>query len=148
MSIDYGLTLDYQLQAGWLEPFVHGLLQGTAVARRCKACNKITFPPIRVCDCHHDVGEWLNLSGKAHIVYRCDGADGSFALVQFEGADTKTVVRLEAMTDVDEVGYLHSAQTNGSTDNASAESDNRESFQSPPLPQLAIAPQRPGDSNE
>jgi len=46
------------------------------------------------------------LSGEARIVYRCDGTEGSFALVQFDGADTQTVVRLDAMADTDTAGYL------------------------------------------
>ena len=45
---------------------------------------------------------------EARIVYRCDGSEGSFALVQFDGADTQSVVRLEAMAEADVVGYLHS----------------------------------------
>jgi len=108
VTIEYSLSLDYQLQAGWLEPFVNGLQQGTAIARCCVACKKTSFPPIRVCECNHVKGEWVNLSGEARIVYRCDGSEGSFALVQFDGADTQSVVRLEAMAKADVVGYLHS----------------------------------------
>jgi len=106
VTIEYQLTLDYQLQEGWLEPFVGGLQQGIAVARCCSACKKISFPPIRVCECNHTDGEWVNLSGKARIVYRCDGTEGSFALVQFDGADTQTVVRLDNMSDATKDGYL------------------------------------------
>lgn len=106
MTIEYQLTLDYQLQAGWLEPFIRGLQQGIAVARRCHACEKISFPPLRVCNCHHTHGKWVNLSGGARIVYRCDGTEGSFALVQFDGADTQTVVRLDNMSDAEVIGYL------------------------------------------
>jgi len=138
MTIDYRLTLDYQLQTGWLEPFIHGLIQGNAVARRCSACKKITFPPIRVCACHHAQGDWVELSGKAEIAYRSEGADGSFALVQFEGADTKTVVRLKANA----VGYLQNSPASG----------NEVSMQRQELPELVLAPtpiQRSrGDGNE
>lgn len=106
MTIEYQLTLDYQLQAGWLEPFVRGLQKGMVIARRCNGCKKTSFPPIRVCICNHTNGEWINLSGEARIVYRCDGTEGSFALAQFDGADTQTVVRLDDMSDADLVGYL------------------------------------------
>lgn len=112
MTIEYQLTLDYQLQAGWLEPYVQGLQQGNAIARCCSACKKTSFPPIRVCECHHTTGEWINLSGAAQIVYRCDGSEGSFALAQFDGADTQTVVRLDAMPDTTVTGYLKQAPTN------------------------------------
>lgn len=116
MTINYNLSLDYQLQAGWLEPFVHGLQQGIAIARSCTACNKISFPPVRVCECSHTHGNWVNLSGKAHIQYRCTGTEGNFALVQFEGADTQTVVRLEDMTENDLAGQLMSPKAGHSTD--------------------------------
>lgn len=116
MTIEYQLTLDYQLQAGWLEPFVRGLQQGIAIARCCSACKKTSFPPIRVCECKNTNGEWENLSGKARIVYRCDGTEGSFALVQFAGADTQTVVRLDDMSDADVVGYLKASLVKNSID--------------------------------
>ena len=98
--------LDYQLQTGWLEPFIHGLLQGKAVARCCSACNKTSYPPIRVCECNHVNAEWVNLSGEAKIVFRCDGTEGSFALVQFDGADTQSVVRLDDIEESDTIAYL------------------------------------------
>ena len=112
MTINYQLTLDYQLQAGWLEPYVQGLQQGNAIARCCSACKKTSFPPIRVCACHHTTGDWINLSGEAHIVHRCEGSEGHFALVQFDGADTQTVVRLDAMENNAVTGYLQQAPAN------------------------------------
>ena len=154
MSIDYRLTLDYQLQTGWLEPFINGLLQGYAVARRCSACAKTTFPPIRVCACQHTEGDWVNLSGKAEITYRCEGADGNFALVQFEGADTQTVVRLNAMTDVDDIGYLQCASDPQLTSNTSPASGMAVSMQPQNIPELVLAqnpaavPHRLVDDNE
>jgi len=148
MSIDHRLTLDYELQAGWLEPFVQGLKKGSAIARRCSSCNKTTFPPIRVCDCDHVHGEWIRLSGKAQIVYRSEGVDGSFALVQFEGADTKTVVRLQAMTDSDAVGYLQSAINQTLASHTVADSEHEVPKHSTGLPQLVITRQRDRDDNE
>ncbi len=112
MTIEYQLTLDYQLQAGWLEPFVNGLQQGIAIARCCSACKKTSFPPIRVCECNHTVGEWVTLSGEARIAHRCDGTEGSFALAKFDGADTQTVVRLDTMADTDITGYLKQTPKN------------------------------------
>lgn len=111
MSVDYTLALNYQLQSGWLQPYVQGLLQGHATARCCIACNRTSFPPIRVCKCQHTEGTWTRLSGAARIVHRCDGTDGSFALVQFDGADTQTVVRLDAMPETDQLGYLRCPQS-------------------------------------
>jgi len=108
----YQLTLDYQLHPGWLEPYIRGLQQGAALGKSCSACKIISFPPIHVCECGHTNGEWVSLSGKAHIVNRCTGTEGDFALVQFDGADTKTVVRLENISDADFVGYLKLTQPN------------------------------------
>lgn len=112
MTIDHTLTLDYQLQPGWLSPFIEGLQKGIAVARCCNACSKTTFPPIRTCECNHVEGEWITLSGTADIVHRCDGSEGSFALVRFQGADTHTVVRLADMVESSQVGYLQASQSN------------------------------------
>src|SRR5690606_2644686 len=44
------------------------------------------------CDC--DRFAWTTLPGTADIAGRTDGPGGTFALVQFAGADTQTVVRL------------------------------------------------------
>jgi len=116
MSVEYSLTLDYQLQAGWLEPYVQGLLQGVAKGRCCTACKRTSFPPIRVCECQHIEGEWVTLSGVARIVYRCDGSEGSFAFVHFDGADTHTVVRLDGVLETDLHGILKSPQSSNSND--------------------------------
>jgi len=148
LSIDHRLTLDYELQAGWLQPFVNGLQSGSAIARRCSNCHKTTFPPTRVCDCEHVHGEWIHLSGKAHIVHRSEGADGSFALVQFEGADTKTVVRQLAMTDSDTVGYLQRTINLESDSHFFADSEHETSKPAIGLPQLIITRRCNGDDNE
>jgi len=111
MTIKHNLTLEYQLQTGWLEPFVQGLQQGVAMGRACTACKKTTFPPIRTCECGQADGEWVALSGLARIVHRCDGTEGSFALVQFEGANTESVVCLENMDASVSIGYLKASGT-------------------------------------
>lgn len=111
MISPYQLTLNYKLHPGWLEPYLRGLHQGIAVARCCSACKKVSFPPIRVCECQHTSGEWVSLSGEAHIVNRCTGTEGDYALVQFAGADTKTVVRLDNISNADDIGYLQVTQS-------------------------------------
>ena len=111
MTVAHSLTLDYQLQPGWLAPYVKGLQKGIAMARRCSACKKVSFPPVRVCDCRSSNGAWVYLSGEARLVYHCDGADGSFALVRFEGADTSTVVRLKSEIEIGQIGYLQASES-------------------------------------
>jgi len=93
--IDYRLVLDYRLAPGWLKPWVDGILEGSAVGRKCEDCDRVSFVPLRFCDCGCGAGDWVDLPGTATIVHRTEGSDGAFALVQFHGADTQTVVRLE-----------------------------------------------------
>ena len=42
--ITYHLSLDYDLKAGWLAPFVAGLTRGEAMARACTDCGRVSFP--------------------------------------------------------------------------------------------------------
>ena len=92
--ISFRQSLDYNLETGWLSPFVKGLQSGQAIARKCQFCSKVSFPPIRVCFCGEDAGDWITLQGPATVIWRTYGADGDFALVQFDGASTGSVVRL------------------------------------------------------
>ncbi len=92
--IRHQITLDYALNPGWLGPFVTGLLQGQAIARRCAACAATSFPPVRTCACGSDAGEWVTLPGTATITLRTTGQDGDFALVSFDGATTQSTVKL------------------------------------------------------
>lgn len=92
--IDKSLTLDYSLSPGWLAPWVDGVLEGKAVGRRCNACNNISFVPLRRCICGESSGGWTTLPGTATLIQTTSGADGTFGLVQFDDASTRTVVRL------------------------------------------------------
>lgn len=81
-----------------MKPFVDGLIDGKAVATKCTSCAHISYPPQRTCTCGEKQSDWIRLSGTAEIVFRTTGSDGDFGLVQFDGADTQTVVRLEAFS--------------------------------------------------
>jgi hypothetical protein len=98
--IDHVLTLNYRLQPGWMAQFTDALQRGQAMALRCTGCQKVSFPPVRTCDCGETRQDWTKLAGTADIQYRCDGLDGDFALVRFHGADTMSVVRLEGFEQV------------------------------------------------
>ena len=104
--IRHTLTLDYDLAPGWLQPFVAGLADGRAVARRCERCDRVSFMPLPVCDCGETRGNWIDLPGTATIDRRTEGADGAFGLVRFDGADTRTVARLEGFGSHDRRGTL------------------------------------------
>lgn len=89
------MVLDYTLSPGWMKPFVEGLFEGKTVGLKCTSCSHTSFPPQRTCTCGAMPNDWITLSGAAEIVFRTSGADGDFGLVQFDGADTQSVVRLE-----------------------------------------------------
>ena len=100
------LRLDYDLAAGWLQPFVAGLAGGVATARRCERCRRVSFVPLRVCDCGETQGAWIDLPGTATVELATEGADGHFGLVRFDGADTRTVVRLNGFGPDDRRGTI------------------------------------------
>jgi hypothetical protein len=93
--IKHSLTLNYQLNPGWLAPYIERLKEGILLAWQCASCSQTRVPSTRRCTCGSSDGCWITLSGTAHIVKRTTGLDGDFALVRFEGADTLTVVALE-----------------------------------------------------
>ncbi|WP_299726679.1 hypothetical protein [uncultured Tateyamaria sp.] len=105
--INHRLTLDYVLAPGFFAPFIDGLLTATAWARRCAACQNVSYPPLRTCTCGEAAGEWQKLKGQADIVWRTEGVDGAFALVKFDGADTQSVVRLQGIEAHDTRGCLY-----------------------------------------
>ncbi len=92
--IKHRLNIDYELGCGWLTKWVEALREGCALARRCATCAKVSFAPERVCTCGSSVGKWQKLAGTATIEYRTSGQDGEFALANFDGAQTFTVVAL------------------------------------------------------
>jgi len=106
MSINHTVSLDYQLTPGWMSPFIQGLVDGQAIARRCSTCMQTSFPPVRVCRCGQSHAQWIQLSGEAKLIYRTQGIDGDFALVQFEGANTQTVVKLSGFNESQLTGQL------------------------------------------
>ncbi len=109
--IPHHFALDYTLYPGWMAPFVNGLQEGLAVARRCDACAKTTFPPQRICACGEAEGTWVTLEGTAQITFRTEGADGQFALAQFDGSDISAVVRLQNVTADQTRGTLYRSGT-------------------------------------
>lgn len=92
--IKYQLQLDYALAPGWLKPWAAGLLGGEAVARKCGDCGRVSFIPLRICDCGGADGSWITLSGGATILNITRGSDGCFGLVCLDGSDTSCVARL------------------------------------------------------
>ena len=104
--IGHTLSLDYQLEPGWMLPFVQGLLEGQAIARQCTDCKQTSFPPIRVCSCGNTSAQWIQLSGQAELIHRTQGSDGDFALACFDGAHTNTVVKLSGFKPSQFTGEL------------------------------------------
>lgn len=110
--IDYPVMLDYQLAAGWMSDYLAALAKGQAVGRMCDDCRKVSFPPERVCSCKCVNGSWQPLSGMADIEWRCDGLDGSFGLVHFHGADSRSLAILHEIPEADNCGQLIPATGN------------------------------------
>ncbi len=104
--ISHHLGLDYALNPGWIAPYVAGLSAGKARARRCQSCAATSFPPLRVCTCGCLEGEWTDLPGTAQILFRTTGLDGDFGLVHFDGATTKTTLRLQAIPATEMRGVI------------------------------------------
>lgn len=91
----YGLKLDYSISYGALDPYFDSLQEGVAMASQCGSCGQIAFPARAQCRaCGSQSIIWKPLSGVAKILFRTDGSSGSFALVQFDGADTNSTVEL------------------------------------------------------
>lgn len=109
--IPHHLALDYTLHPGWMAPYVDGLQEGRAVARRCASCATTTFPPQRICPCGATQAAWITLKGRAEITFRTSGSDGTFALAKFDGADTSAVVRLQDLASDQTRGTLHRSGT-------------------------------------
>lgn len=89
-----------------MKPFVDGLIAGRAVALKCTSCAHVSYPPQRTCTCSDVSGDWITLSGDADIIFRTTGSDGDFGLVQFDGADTQAVVRLEMFSADSQRGQI------------------------------------------
>lgn len=104
--VEHSLTLEYSLAPGWMAPFAEGLKEARAIARQCEACQSVSFPPLRVCLCGASGGDWVELDGAATILFRCHGQDGEFALVHFEGATTKSTVKLLNFPSNETIGGL------------------------------------------
>ncbi|MEP5731360.1 MAG: hypothetical protein ABJL67_18540 [Sulfitobacter sp.] len=108
--IPYKLTLDYTLAPGWMAPFIDGLRANKAMARVCRGCSEVSFPPTRICTCGAEKAEWRELSGQADIAFRTGGTDGTFGLVRFRGANTQSVVRLNGIESDTNTGWLAAAE--------------------------------------
>ena len=96
----YQLVLDYHLGEGALGPYLEGLSEGTALARQCRRCDRVTFPPERVCTCQTKDNlpatyGWKTLTGRASVIHRTYGLGGGFALARFDGADNLAVCRID-----------------------------------------------------
>lgn len=92
----YKLTLEYTIPTGELSQYFDALNAGKALASACRDCGHVVFPARVICPkCKADTFDWQPLTGSAQVLFRTDAGDASYALVQFDGADTCTTVALE-----------------------------------------------------
>lgn len=109
------IHLDYTIPVGDLAPYFDALKEGKALASKCDACGKTAFPArLRCADCGNDQVGWHALSGRAKVVFRSDGMGGSFALVQFDGADTQSTVAIANPEITTDFGALMAPPNDGS----------------------------------
>ncbi|MEP3435772.1 MAG: zinc ribbon domain-containing protein [Hoeflea sp.] len=101
------LTLNYTLPEGELSPYFDALRNGRALASRCAGCGWLSFPARVRCEkCGTGTHDWVELSGKARVIFRTDGVAASHALVRFDGADGATLVALQNPEEINEGGRL------------------------------------------
>lgn len=101
------LNLDYTIPSGDLAPYFESLEAGKALASKCEGCGAVAFPARAQClSCDGKAMHWHPLSGAAQVIFRTDGAKGSFALVRFEGADTQSTVAIANSEQRSDFGKL------------------------------------------
>jgi len=101
------LKLEYTIPTGDLSQYFDALNTGQALATACCKCAHVAFPARAICPkCKTDTFEWLPLTGTAQVLFRTDADDASYALVQFDGADTNTTVALTNPKIKTETGTL------------------------------------------
>lgn len=90
------LILDYTIPVGDLAPYFDALQEGKALASKCSECGAVVFPARSGCvKCVGADIHWQELNGNAVVLFRTDGVGTSFALVQFDGAETQTTVAIK-----------------------------------------------------
>ena len=94
MSITERLDITYGIEPGVLSPYIDGLRAGQAVARRCRQCGRVSFPPDRTCRCGAQDFVWSTLSGLGRLLVVTTIGGQQVALVQFKGADNSALARV------------------------------------------------------
>lgn len=94
MSITQRLELTYTIEPGVLSPHIEGLRVGLAIARKCRQCGRVSFPPDRFCRCGVADHDWLTLSGHGRVLAATSIGGRGTAFVHFDGADNSAVVRV------------------------------------------------------
>ena len=51
-----------------MSKWLTGLTEGFALALKCSLCEKVSFPPQKICTCGSYKNSWIKLSGVAEIV--------------------------------------------------------------------------------
>ena len=106
MKISKKIELNYNISFGKMSKWLTGLTEGFALALKCSLCEKVSFPPQKICTCGAYKNSWIKLSGVAEIVTITSGLDGNYGLVKFEGASTLTVVKLNNFKGTETFGKI------------------------------------------
>ena len=98
------MDLQYDHSFGELSPYFEGLSNGRAMARRCKDCGRVWFPPHTLCPEDGGFCDWLELEGNGLVTsvtetrslmpFAQTYADNIFLMVAMAGADNAVFGKL------------------------------------------------------
>jgi uncharacterized OB-fold protein len=103
IAVPLRLSLSYDHGLGDLSPYFVGLMFGHLEATRCDNCAAVSLPPRLWCTCGGQSSQWVQLSGFGTVVASTRTMTSlpatqirghmTFALVEFEGATNRALVR-------------------------------------------------------
>ena len=64
------MTAEATVRKSDIQAYYEGLARGEFLARKCRTCQKLTFPPTGCCEhCGSFAVEWATLSGKGTLLF-------------------------------------------------------------------------------
>ena len=92
MKISKKIELNYNISFGKMSKWLTGLTEGFALALKCSLCEKVSFPPQKICTCGSYKNSWIKLSGVAEIITITSGLDGNSVSYTHLTLPTKRIV--------------------------------------------------------
>lgn len=94
--VEFGLSRPLPIEVTEVtRPFWEGLAAGRFLVPRCRRCQRLSFPPRRICPaCHHREFDWIAASGRGRL-YAATKVHNSPAIYGILGPIRVGVVDLE-----------------------------------------------------